>query len=87
MKHWNRLVGGALYAATPRLDWASLLRRSFQVDVLECPACRGRLRVLGEVTEPGRVKLVLESLRMPADAPRVARARDPTELLGVDVGQ
>jgi len=87
VKHWNRLVGGALYAATPRLDWASLLRRSFQVDVLECPACRGRLRVLGEVTEPGRVKLVLESLRMPADAPRVARARDPTELLGVDVGQ
>jgi hypothetical protein len=27
----------ALYAATPRLDWASLLRRSFEVDVLQCP--------------------------------------------------
>jgi hypothetical protein len=54
VKHWNRLVGGALYATTPGLDWASLLRRSFQVDVLACAACGGRLRVLGEVTEPGR---------------------------------
>ena len=84
VRHWDRLIGGALYAATPRLDWASLLRRSFQVDVLECARCGGRLRVLGEVTEPTMVRLVLESLGMPTDAPRVARARDPTELLGVD---
>lgn len=81
VKHWERLLGGALYAATPRLDWASLLRRSFDVDVLACSACGGRLRVLGEVTEPARVRLVLESLGMPAEAPRAARARDPTELL------
>jgi len=47
VKHWDRLLGGALYAATPRLDWASLLRRSFSVDVLECAKCGGRLRVLG----------------------------------------
>jgi len=86
VKHWNRLVGGALYAATPRLDWATLLRRSFQVDVLACPACSGRLRVLGEVTEAARVRLALESLGMPADAPRVARARDPTDLLEADPG-
>jgi hypothetical protein len=84
VKHWNRLLGGALYAATPRLDWASLLRRSFQVDVLACAACGGRLRVLGEVTEPARVRLVLDSLGMPTDAPRVARARDPTELFAAD---
>ena len=86
VKHWDRLLAGALYAATPRLDWASLLRRSFSVDVLECAKCGGRLHVLGEVTEPGRVMLMLESLRMPTDAPHVARARDPTELLGAEVG-
>jgi hypothetical protein len=28
------------------------------------------------------VRLVLDSLGMPSDAPRVAGARDPTELLG-----
>ena len=31
------------------------------------------------------VRLVLESLGMPADAPRVARARDPTALVGEHV--
>jgi hypothetical protein len=82
VKHWNRLLGGSLYAASPRVDWASLLRRSFEVDVLACANCGGRLRVLGEVTEPAMVRLVLDSLAIPTDAPRVARARDPTELLG-----
>jgi hypothetical protein len=82
LKHWDRLLGGTLYAASTRVDWASLLRRSFQVDVLACPRCDGRLRVLGEVTDPAMVRLVLDSLGMPSDAPRAARARDPTELLG-----
>jgi len=82
VKHWSRLLGGTLYAASPRVDWTSLLGRCFEVDVLACPSCDGRLRVLGEVTDPAMVRLVLDSLGMPTDAPRVARARDPTELLG-----
>jgi hypothetical protein len=80
VKHWNRLLCGLLYAPSSRLDWASLLRHSFDVDVLECPTCHGRLRVLGEVTEPTMVRLVLECLGVPTEAPRAARARDPTEL-------
>ena len=43
------------------------------------------MRVLGEITEPRMVTLVLESLAVPTEAPRAARARDPTELLGDDV--
>jgi hypothetical protein len=80
--HWSRLLGGALYATTTRIDWATLLRRSFEVDVLTCARCGGRLRVLGEVTDPALVQLVLESLGLPSHAPSVARARDPTSLLG-----
>jgi hypothetical protein len=72
---------GALYAATARVDWATLLRRSFDVDVLACAQCGGRLRLLGEVTDAAAVRVVLESLRLPTDATRAARARDPTELL------
>ncbi len=82
VRHWARLLGGALYAASPRVDWASLLRRSFDVDVLQCASCGGRLRVLGEVTEPAAVRLVLDRLGVPTEAPAAARARDPTELLG-----
>jgi hypothetical protein len=83
MKHWNRLLGGLLYAASPRVDWATLLRRSFHVDVLRCAACGCSLRILGEVTESGLVRLVLEAIRLPTEAPLAARARDPTDLLGV----
>jgi len=79
-KHWSRLLGGSLYGASPRIDWATLLRRSFEVDVLCCASCGGRLRVLGEVTEPALVGLVLESLGLPREVPTVSRARDPTDL-------
>ena len=82
VRHWSRLLGGRLYAATPRNDWASLLRRTFDVDVLHCAGCGGRLRVVGEVVEPSMVMLVLETLGLPTVAPRAARARDPTEVLG-----
>jgi hypothetical protein len=81
VKHWTRLLRGALYAASPRVDWPTLLRRSFDVDVLQCARCGGRLRVLREVTDPAAVRLVLESLGLPTEAPRAARARDPTDML------
>jgi len=86
VKHWDRLLGGLLYAASPRIDWPSLLRRSFDVDVLKCASCGGRVRVLGEITEPTIVGVILETLGMPTEAPPVGRARDPTELLG-DAGE
>ena len=70
---------GALYAATPRLDWASLLRRSFDVDVLRCVKCGGRLRVLSVITEREPVQRILAHLGVPTEAPPVARARDPTD--------
>jgi hypothetical protein len=79
VRHWNRLLAGALYAATPRVDWATLLRRTFSVEALECAACHGRMRVLGLVTERDTVRAILERLAMAADAPCVARARDPTD--------
>jgi hypothetical protein len=77
--HWDRLLGGALYASSPRVDWARLLRRAFDVDVLECPKCHGRLRVLAVVTEREPVQRILAHIGMPTEAPPVARARDPTD--------
>jgi len=79
VQHWDRLLGGLLYATSPRVDWASLLRRSFSVDVLECPKCHGRLRVVAVVTEREPVRQILAHLGMATDAPPLARARDPTD--------
>jgi hypothetical protein len=59
MRHWDRLLDGALYAATPRVDWANLLRRSFDVDVMACAKCGGPLRVLAVITEREPVRHIL----------------------------
>jgi hypothetical protein len=79
VNHWDRLMGGLLYATQPRVDWARLLRRSFSVDVLECPKCHGRLRVVAVITEREPIQRILAHLGLPTDPPAVARARDPTD--------
>jgi hypothetical protein len=79
VRHWDRLLGGVLYAATPRVDWAALLRRSFQADVMACVKCGGRLRVLAIIIEREPVRRILAHLGLPSEAPPLARARDPTE--------
>jgi hypothetical protein len=45
---------------------------------VQCTKCGGRLRVVGFVMDAALVRSVLEQLGMAAEAPRVARARDPT---------
>jgi hypothetical protein len=82
LSHWNRILCGRLLAAAPRIDWATLLRRTFDVDVLECAVCHGRLRVIAEVTDAVIVRGVLDTLGISSEPPRPARARDPTELFG-----
>jgi hypothetical protein len=84
VRHWDRLLGGLLYATSPRVDWARLLRRSLSIDVLECPKCHGRLRVLAVITEREPVARILARLGMPTEAPPLARARDPTDELDND---
>ena len=79
VRHWDRLLGGLLYAVSPRVDWATLLRRSFSVDVLECPKCHGRLRMIAVITEREPARRILAHLGLPTDPLPVARARDPTD--------
>ena len=79
VRHWDRLLGGLLYAVSPRVDWATLLRRSFSVDVLECPKCHGRLRMIAVITEREPARRILAHLGLPTDPLPVARARDSTD--------
>jgi hypothetical protein len=71
--------GKLLGAATPKpwLDWATLLRRKFDLDVLSCP-CGGRLRFIALVTEREAIVAVLESLKLPTTTRVRARAQSPT---------
>lgn len=68
-------------AATPPTPtgrrWADLMRRAFDVDVLACPRCGGRLQLLARL-ETGSVRArILWHVGLPAEVPppRPARAR------------
>jgi hypothetical protein len=70
--HWHRLLGGELYAASSRVDWAILLKRTFEVDVKLCVRCGGRLCVRAVITEPTTVTKILTALSRARDPPQVA---------------
>ena len=76
--HLERMLGGVLLATSPRLDWATLMRRTYATDVLECPQCHGRQRILAAITAPDTACQILECLGLPTAVARPARARDPT---------
>jgi hypothetical protein len=57
-----------------RLTWAELLRRAFAIDVLACPRCGGRLRLLAAIQSPEARHAVLDCLGLPPRAPPLAAA-------------
>jgi hypothetical protein len=75
----TREIDASSIAKSNRLPWAVLLQRVFLVDVLECPKCKGRMKILAAVTEPASVRRVLESLGLPSEAPRLRAARPPPQ--------
>jgi hypothetical protein len=67
---------GPRLSAPWRIDWATLLKRTYREDVLACP-CGGRRRLWAVVTEPETARSILKSMGLAADPPPVARARSP----------
>jgi hypothetical protein len=62
-----------------RYTWTDLLRRVFAVDVLECPDCGGRMRILAAIHPPVATRAILECLGLPSRAPPTAPARPEPE--------
>jgi Putative transposase len=44
--------------------WAELMRRAFDIDVLACPRCGGRLRLIATVEAPDAVRAILATLAL-----------------------
>ena len=76
--HLQRLLDGLLVMSTPRAGWATLLRRSHHLDVLDCPRCRGRMRPIAVVRDKAHARRFLAHLDKPHEPPALAPARDPT---------
>ena len=75
--HHRRLDSGRLLATSPRLDWAKLLRRTYDVDVFVCPRCQGPARVAAAITKPDVIRKILGHLREPPARAPPSGARDP----------
>jgi hypothetical protein len=57
--------------------WAELLKRTFGFDVLTCPCCSGRMKLLALVTDPTSVARYLRGIGEPTDVPKRTPARGP----------
>ncbi len=67
-------------ATRRRMSWAELLKRVFQIDVLECPICSGQMKIIAEITEPKVIKRFLAALDLSSEVPKIERARPPPQM-------
>ena len=57
--------------------WADLMRRSFGFDVLACPRCGGRLRLVALIEETAVIARILRHLGLSVEIPDPCAARAP----------
>jgi hypothetical protein len=63
-------------AAPPRhWAWAGVMRRAFDIDVLACPRCGGRLQLMATVEDPEAIRAILgAAVRLDRAPPPLASA-------------
>jgi hypothetical protein len=67
--------------------WADLMRRTFGFDVLECPRCGARMRLVGTIEQRAVIDRILRHLGLPTEVPSPWPARaPPLDQYSVDVG-
>lgn len=78
----SRLAANALRPAhaKTRATWAELLKRVFEIDVLTCPWCGEKRKLIALITDGKVVRKILEHLGLPTAAPVLTPARSPPEL-------
>jgi hypothetical protein len=79
----GRAEGERRGVGTPRYwTWAALMRRAFDLDVLRCPRCAGRMALIATIEDPAVIARILAHLGLPGarDGPEpaavVSRPRD-----------
>ena len=58
--------------------WADLMCRSFGLDVLACPRCGGRLRLIALIEQAAVIERILRHLRLPTEVPTPRPGRAPS---------
>jgi hypothetical protein len=68
---------------TPRISWARLLKRAFDIDVEHCPNCGGALKIIAcpeprrraAIEDPPVIDKILSHLGLPTPRPAAGSAR------------
>ena len=50
------------FAARAKAAWARLIRKVYEADPLECPKCKGPMRVIALIEDAGVIRRILEHL-------------------------
>ena len=62
--------GTGVKPTTPRVwTWAALMHRAFALDVLACPHCGGRLRLIATLHDPAVIRKILAHLGLAPSGP------------------
>jgi hypothetical protein len=56
-------------------SWDELMKRVFSMDVLECPRCKRRMRILCAINPPEAIRRILDCLRQPSHPPPIVPAK------------
>src|SRR6266508_5749876 len=64
-----------------RLPWADLLKKVFAVDVLACPDCGGRLKLVAFIAGATVACRILDHLGLHSQGPPLARTQAQRELV------
>jgi len=57
------------------------MRRVYQLEVLTCPWCHGRRKLLAFLTNPDVIRKILDWLRLPLDPQPRVQARDSRDVV------
>jgi hypothetical protein len=63
-----------------RPTWAQLLKSVFDLDMLVCPRCQGKMRLVASLTQSASIKTYLLAIGENPDPPQLAPARAPPQL-------
>jgi hypothetical protein len=74
--HWSRLDDGELFARSRYIEWSVLMKRTWGFDVLTCPKCARKLRVVATITQPDVIRKILDHLGVRTTPLPRAPARD-----------
>jgi len=57
--------------------WANLMRRAFDLDVLACPRCGGRMSLIATIDDPRVIRKILGHLGLATEVPQPRPSRSP----------